>query len=311
MVDRKVAARRVSWVGRRLDPYREYADGGIVMPPLPSGEAVLLPGRGEMFFRHIDGPGVPVLLLHGWMAGADLNWFRVYGPLGERHAVIAPDQRGHGRGIRSPSAFSLEDCADDAAELLVQLGIPKAVVVGYSLGGPVASLLWRRHPELVAGLVLEATAMEWNFSWRERVVWRLMGLLGVMLRWPTGRIALLRMMGGLEDVPADLLSFRQWADGEFRRNDPMEMAEAGRALGHYDARSFAGSIDVPTAVVVTTKDRLVPPDRQLALAAVARAEVFEFAGDHGAVAMQPETFAAVTLEAIAWVTREVARPRAE
>ncbi len=60
----------------------------------------------------------PVLLLHGWTVSADLNFFAVYDELAARHRVIALDHRGHGRGMRPRTPFSLEDCADDAAALL-------------------------------------------------------------------------------------------------------------------------------------------------------------------------------------------------
>jgi pimeloyl-ACP methyl ester carboxylesterase len=75
-----------------------------------------LPGRGTTFVRSLPGPpGAPTLvLLHGWTASADLNWFRCYEPLGEQYRVLALDHRGHGKGIRSKKTFRLEDCADDA-----------------------------------------------------------------------------------------------------------------------------------------------------------------------------------------------------
>src|SRR3954449_4403074 len=102
--------------------------------PLPSGCVVHVPGRGEMFLRDTGGDGPPVLLLHGWMFSADLNWYRSYATLAEAgYRVLAVDHRGHGRGIRSPEPFSLRDCADDAAALLAHLQIPPALAVGYSL----------------------------------------------------------------------------------------------------------------------------------------------------------------------------------
>src|SRR5207248_3800696 len=127
--------------------------------------------------------------------------------------------------------------------------VGRAVIVGYSMGGPVALLVWRRHPELVAGLVLEATGLQFSSTPLQRWAWRLLGLGGILLRWPTGRMILLRAGGALKDIPDELLAYRAWADGEFRRNDPLEVVEAGRALSRFDARPFAGSIDVPTASV--------------------------------------------------------------
>ena len=71
--------------------------------PLPRGCVFNVPGRGEMFLRDSGGDGPPVLLLHGWMFSADLNWYRTYAPLAEAgYRVLAVDHRGHGRGLRSP-----------------------------------------------------------------------------------------------------------------------------------------------------------------------------------------------------------------
>ena len=81
------------------------------------------------------------MLLHGWTATADLNWFMCYEQLGEHFRVIALDHRGHGRGIRTKRQFKLSDCADDAAALADQLGIEKFIPVGYSMGGTVAQLV--------------------------------------------------------------------------------------------------------------------------------------------------------------------------
>ena len=134
--------------------------GGSRPPNLPPGAALHLPGRGTTFVRTLDGPpGAPtVLLMHGWTASADLNWFQCYRPLAEHYRVVALDHRGHGRGIRSRRVFRLEDCADDAVAVCDVLGIDQFIPVGYSMGGPIAQLTWRRHRRRVAGLVLCATA---------------------------------------------------------------------------------------------------------------------------------------------------------
>src|SRR5260221_3446600 len=125
-------------------------------PPLPPGHRLRLPGRGTTFVRDLAGPpGAPtVFLLHGWTATADLNWFRSYAALGQRFRVLAIDHRGHGRGLQSWRPFRLEDCADDVAAVCRELGVQSAIPVGYSMGGPVAQLTWKRHRDLVSGLVL-------------------------------------------------------------------------------------------------------------------------------------------------------------
>lgn len=304
---------RGSGLARRLDPYPSIPSGDPIPPPLPRGQVIDVPGRGELFVRQAEGPAgsVPVLLLHGWMASADLNFFALYDDLVERHAIVALDHRGHGRGIRDAHRFTLEACADDAAALVRHLGIPKVVAVGYSMGGPVAMLLAARHPDLVAGLVLEATGLEWSATRRERFVWKMMWLVGFLMGSDAGRLLLTRLNGGVPDIPEDMLKYLGWLEGEFRRGDPADLAEAGRALGRFDGRALATRITAPVASVITTQDQLVPTAKQRELAERLDARIFEFAGDHLAAGVQGRAFAAVTLEAIAAVTGALDEPDAD
>jgi pimeloyl-ACP methyl ester carboxylesterase len=273
---------------------------------------VHLPGRGETFVRELAGPedGPVVLLLHGWTASADLNWFQVYETVGGLGRMVALDHRGHGRGIYSEQPFQLEDAADDAAALLDVLGIERAVAVGYSMGGPIASLLAQRHPDKVAGLVLCATALEWNASLRERAVWRVMRGMQVLFKLGPPRSLLERYLREAIEACPEIEDVRGWLVGELRRGDPVGVHQAGLALGRYDARPFIGGLDVPAAVVVTTRDRLVKPRKQRALArAVTGAHVVTVAGDHDAALVLPGPFRAALAEAVQSVAGRVT-PRA-
>ena len=127
---------------------------------VPSGRRVRLPGRGTTSCATSPVPtGAPtVVLLHGLGATASINWPGAFHALSSQFRVVALDQAGHGRGVRSARPFHLEDCADDVARLADVLGIGRVIIVGYSMGGPVALLARRRHPSLVDGLVLCATS---------------------------------------------------------------------------------------------------------------------------------------------------------
>ena len=94
-------------------------DDGRVGPAVPFGRRVELAGRGTTFVREVAGPrdAPTLLLLHGYMASAGLNWFRAFDTLGQDFRVVAPDARGHARGLRSRRHMRLADCAD-AQELL-------------------------------------------------------------------------------------------------------------------------------------------------------------------------------------------------
>jgi 3-oxoadipate enol-lactonase len=247
-----------------------------------------------MFLRDSGGDGPPVLLLHGWMFSADLNWYMTYAALEDAgYRVLAIDHRGHGRGIRSADPFALKDCADDAAALLAHLKVQPVMAVGYSMGGPIAAILARDHPRLVAGLVLGATAMDWSGR-RMRTFWRTMAALRLALGLAPERL----WQRGLKAAGFPRSAITTWVAAELSRGSSVDIAEAGRELGRYDATSWIAGIEPPCAVIVTTEDTAVPPSRQRALAAAMSAPVFEVHGDHGAVIVRADEFNAQLLAAL-------------
>ena len=127
---------------------------------VPHSRAVELPGRGMTRVWECAGPpgAETLMLIHGVAGTAELNWAKVFPAVGRHFRVVAADLRGHGDGIPLRSQFRLEDCADDVAALAGVLDIPRCAVVGYSMGGMVAQLVYRRHPSLVSRLVLCSTA---------------------------------------------------------------------------------------------------------------------------------------------------------
>jgi 3-oxoadipate enol-lactonase len=241
------------------------ASGGF-----PAGHDVELTGRGTTFVREVPGPAnAPVLIaLHGWTASADLNWYPCYSAFGEHFRVLAPDLRGHSRGLRTRSRFRLEDCADDVVALADDFGIESFYVVGYSMGGTVAQLLPRRHPQRVRGMVLAATAGYFAASNIER-----RNFLGMAV---LARIS--RLVGS---------QMRTWVtERAFLQKRTAEMAEwAVRQL------------QVATAVLVTTDDLVVPPSRQEELVTSVRAaHVARLAAGHDAVWSRREECARLLVE---------------
>ncbi len=274
----------------------------------PPGRTVLLPGRGETFVRdtgNADAPLGTVLLLHGWMFGVDFNWLTVWAPLREAgYRVVGVDHRGHGRGIRSLDPFRLTDCADDAAEVLRQLDIGPALVHGYSMGGAIAQLMARDHPNLVRGVVLAATTDQWREDRRMRIAWRTMSLLQFALTHYGRRFwtRILRRNGlrAGEEI-AD------WLITELNRADPRAIAEAGREMARFDSRSWLPAVEAPIDVIMPTRDNLVPPAFQRQLADhIPGARLFEVEGDHLVIGNNPQQFMDALLAALADVTERAA-----
>jgi 3-oxoadipate enol-lactonase len=277
-------------------------------PPLPPGRRLALPDRGTTFVREVAGPpGAPtVVLLHGWMATADINFFTCYEHLGRRFRVVAMDHRGHGCGIKTRKPFRLEDCADDAVAVLDQLGVSRAVFVGYSMGGPIAQLVWRRHPQRVQGLVLCATAGRFNNTQGERV-----SFLGLSTVARAARLSppFARSWLGAQVLQRRGRDYHDWAYEQIRHNDWTTVLEAGRAIGSFSSRAWIGDVDVPSAVIVTQRDQLVPPQRQRGLlAALPHARGYAVDAGHDAVIARPDVFVPTLVAAC---TNVVERSRIE
>jgi 3-oxoadipate enol-lactonase len=280
-------------------------------PNVPRGRHIWLADRGRTFVRELAGPaGAPtVVLLHGWTATADLNWWASYAPLAEHVNVVAIDHRGHGRGIRAAESFRLEQCADDVVALADALGLEQIIPVGYSMGGPVAQLVWRRHRDRVAGLVLCATSASFRGSTRERVLAGIAtGTSALAGAVPLGRLtsaALGRWTGwrGRRETA-------WWGFEEVARHDWAQILEAGRETLRFDSRGWVGGIDVPTSVVITDDDAVVPTERQWALAAqIPGATAWPVHGGHAVCTTAPEHFVPALLGACRHVVAGAGAPR--
>lgn len=261
---------------------------------MPPARTLLEPGRGEIFLRDSGGDGPAVMLLHGWMVSADLNWYGAYGDLiAAGYRVLAIDHRGHGRGLRPLVPFRLRDCAADAAVALRSLGVTPALVVGYSMGGAIAQLIAREHPDVVCGVVLSGTAQHWQDP-QTRRLWRTMGVLGLSLSlaprsfWRSG----FRRAG----IPADQRA--EWLQSELMRNSARDIAEAGRELGRFDSRPWLSALPVPMATVITTRDELVAVSKQRELAAATGGLVFDVPIGHLEVVSRPEEYNPRLLQAL-------------
>jgi 3-oxoadipate enol-lactonase len=276
-----------------IDAAGRPVDDGRWRPPLlPPGRAVALEGRGTTWVTEAAGPpGAPtVLLLHGWTATGALNWFNAIPTLAQSYRVVTLDHRGHGRGVRSPRRFRLEDCADDAVALADHLDIDRFVAVGYSMGGPIAQLIWHRHHDRVSGLVLAATSRNFRGTPIEMALFSAMGGLSLAARVTPTQWQ--RQLGSrYVQRKYDDSKIGGWARSEIARNNPRSLVEAGRAIGTFSSHRWIGDVDVPTAVVVTERDSVVPPDRQRRLAeSIPGAEVFPVRGDHAVCVLDPDRF---------------------
>lgn len=257
------------------------------------------PGRSIGYWR-VPGPaGAPtVLLLHGIAVTADLNWGPTFGTLSGRFNVIAPDLRGHGRSACPSANFRLEDCADDAVMLADALGIERFIAAGYSMGGLVAQLLWRRHPTRVSGLVLCASSRNFLGTAAERMA----SLLTPAVTFAARLNPFFYVLGAGMLAPSLLNDLygesRQFALAEMNRTSMTTVAAAVVAVSEFTSHEWICQVDVPVSVLITTHDSIVPTTRQRRLAeAIPHARVITIEGDHGVCIRDPALFSQKLLDA--------------
>ncbi|MEO9138551.1 MAG: alpha/beta hydrolase [Jatrophihabitans sp.] len=274
----------------------------VRMPPvpvLPSGRTVDLPGRGPTYVVDTgpltapDGTPAPtVFLMHALACSGLLTWYPSLDALRKRYRLVIFDQRWHAQGIRSPR-FDLDDCADDIVAVADALSIDRFVAAGYSMGSLVSQLAWRRHPDRVAGLVLAASTTHFAATPRRS---RPVAAAGARL----GRAAVTERLAIAETIDEDMDS--RWAWRQFRSTTGREVAAAGSVIAGFDSRPWVDQVNVPVAVVVTGRDRLLPPARQRDLARRTGATVYEIAAGHSACVLSADLFRPAMLAATASVT---------
>jgi 3-oxoadipate enol-lactonase len=195
-----------------------------------------------------------LLLIHAFPVDARM-WDQQVADLSKEHQVLAPSLPGFGGAPPAGDVLTMDAAADAAAGELEGAGAERAVVAGLSMGGYVAFSLWRRHRDRVAGLLLVNTKAEPDDE------------AGKERRRGVAQKARQEGSAAIADAPPPLLS--EAADPalwdrvkEMIRRQPGESIAAA-SLGmadRPDSRPILGEIDVPTTVLTSSGDTLIPPD---------------------------------------------------
>ncbi|MFE1602874.1 alpha/beta fold hydrolase [Methylobacterium sp. ID0610] len=189
------------------------------------------------------GAGDPVLLIHGFASNHKVNWVstgwvRTLTEAGYR--VIALDNRGHGESgkLYEPDAYASDLMAEDACRLLDHLGLPRADVMGYSMGARITAFLALMRPERVRSALL--------------------GGLGIHLvegrGLPSGISDAMEAPSSAEVTDPVARSFRIFA--EQTRSDLHALAACMRGSRQTLSRGEVAQIEVPTLVAVGTTDHI-------------------------------------------------------
>ena len=119
---------------------------GVVLPAAPAADQ-FFDSNGVRIRYYSVGQGEPILLIHGWAADAEM-WASAIQDLSRNYRVIALDCRGHGKSGKptDPSQYGME-MVNDIVRLMDHLGIAKAHVLGYSMGGSITIKMLTVYPQ--------------------------------------------------------------------------------------------------------------------------------------------------------------------
>jgi pimeloyl-ACP methyl ester carboxylesterase len=229
-----------------------------------------------------EGEGEPIVLIHGFASNKEVNWV---GPgwvttltrAGRR--VIALDNRGHGQSTKlyDPAAYHSSIMASDALALIEHLGLPRADVMGYSMGARNTAFLALAHPERTRSAVLG----------------------GLGLRLVEG-VGLPDTIADALEAPAgtaisDPVAYLFRAFGEQTKSDLRALAACLRGSRQMLSRAEVGQIAVPLLVAVGSTDPIAGSPEELA-ALIPGAKALVIPGRDHMLAVGDRTYKAGVLD---------------
>jgi pimeloyl-ACP methyl ester carboxylesterase len=201
------------------------------------------------------GRGEPLVLVHG-LADDHRAWRRTLPWLAMRRRVIAYDLRGHGQTALGSPDGTLEQLAGDLVALLDAIGLERADLCGFSLGGTIVLRAAADHPGRVGRLLPVATSSRVGRAaapwYAERARLADEGALQPVLERDTRE-----QLAGAPDELADHLAIRRQSTA-----DPRGFANACRAMARLHAEPLdadLGRVRAPTLVIAAELDPLCPP----------------------------------------------------
>ena len=238
---------------------------------------ITVEGERSIYYEQYEGRGLPVILIHGWGMSCRV-WDTTLVSLREAgHAVLTFDQRGCGQSDKDFDENSIEASAGDVVKLAKHLGLSRAVVNGWSLGGAIAVAAAARLGSTCAGVVLTVGASP---RYTHAPDFPHGGPPGstaqtvALLRADRANFLwnLTKAVCAMPQSPA----VENWLWGIFMQASPgADAALAG--LDTLDQRGILAELRVPLLSVVGGKDAVVPPEIGRAAAKLApRGRVAEF-----------------------------------
>jgi pimeloyl-ACP methyl ester carboxylesterase len=217
------------------------------------------------------GSGPPLLLIMGYRLNCRAWPLDFTAALAKRFTLLLFDNRGTGQSDKPTSGYALSNIAKDICGLLDHLDVPRAHVLGYSMGGAVAQELACRHPERVRALVLCATLCGGpRTAYAGPAVIAVMrSLVGLSPHEAARQIATVTYAPSYLEANRELVE--QQMLREIADSTPLHAADLQfQAFVDFDSSQALPSLATPTLVMTGDADRLIPPGNSQLIAELIR-----------------------------------------
>jgi pimeloyl-ACP methyl ester carboxylesterase len=215
----------------------------------------------------VEGEGPPLVLVMGYRLNSTAWPASFIEQLARRFTVITLDNRGTGQSDKPVEGYAIDNMARDVAGLLDELRIPRAHILGYSMGGTIAQEFVRQFPDRVAGLVLCATTCG-----GPRAIYAPPSVMRVMRELDGLKPEeIARQIWKVTYAAGYLEKHRELAEDQMRREiaapTPLHAADLQfQALAEFDCSGMLPNIKAPTLVLTGDLDQLVAPQNSRIIA---------------------------------------------
>jgi 3-oxoadipate enol-lactonase len=204
----------------------------------------------------VSGQGKWLIFCHALATRQDL-WDRQQAALSQHFSILSFDLRGHGESAPPGSGdYSFESQADDVVALMDHLGIPRAALVGISVGGEIAQVAAARHPRRIDQLILASTACYTDPTratlWETRI--QEAGKLGM-----SGIAAATASRWFSERFAAQNSTVIEWCRQCVAQTQLVSYVGLARVIQGMDLRPMLGTISCPTLVLCGDQDHNTGP----------------------------------------------------
>ncbi len=220
--------------------------------------------NGIDIYYETRGEGSPLMLINGWGGNLDSWSGKMIDLLAEQHRVIMMDNRGTGRSDKPDTPYTMDMMAADVKGVLDALGIDKAHVMGFSMGGAITQTFGVNYPEATLSLVIcGASAGRENSVSSDPRVQMDLALIANPLPEMTERdvtVKLLYLLYSKEYVEAhleELVKDETYSDYPTPSHALMNQSHA---ISTMDTHTHLPGLKVPVLVMTGDEDVLVPPE---------------------------------------------------